>query len=140
VLDENPAPQRKGHSSPSKCSAHVCCRQTARWFRMPLGMEVGIDPCHIVLDGDPASPQKVTHPQFSAHVCCVQTAGWIKIPLGMEVGLDPCHIVLDGDPAMPLRKGHSSSYFSPFRPMSVAKRSPILASRYGSIHTCSGQQ
>jgi len=25
---------------------------------MPLGMEVGLDPGHIVLDGDPALPQK----------------------------------------------------------------------------------
>jgi len=33
---------------------------------MPLGMKVGLDPCHIVLDGDPASPPRTP----SAHVYC----------------------------------------------------------------------
>ena len=28
------------------------------WIRIPLGMEVGLGPGDIVLDGDPASPQK----------------------------------------------------------------------------------
>jgi len=49
---------------------------------MPLGMEVGLGPGHIVLDDDLASPPKGAHPQFSAHVCCGQTAGWIKMSLG----------------------------------------------------------
>jgi len=55
---------------------------------MPLRMEVGLGPGHIVLDGDPAPPpQRGKHPQFSAHACCGETAGWIKIRLGREVGL-----------------------------------------------------
>jgi len=54
---------------------------------MALGMELGLGPGHIVLDGDPAPPQKgpKAH-QFSAHVCCGQTAAWIKMPLSTEVG------------------------------------------------------
>jgi len=74
---------------------------------MPVGMEVGLGPGHIVLDGDPASlsPKRGHSPQFSAHVHCDQTAGWIKMPLCMEVGLDPEHIVLDGDPAPPPPRG-----------------------------------
>jgi len=40
---------------------------------MPLGMEIGLGPSHIVLDGGLA-------PQFSAHVCG-KTAGWLKMPL-----------------------------------------------------------
>jgi len=64
---------------------------------MPLGMEVDLSPDDIVLDGDPALPQKGhTHPHFSAHVYCGQTAGWIKVPLGMKVGVGPGNIVLDG--------------------------------------------
>jgi len=52
---------------------------------MALGMEVGLGPCHIVLDGDlPPSP-KGAQPQFLAHVCCGQTDGWMKMPLGAEV-------------------------------------------------------
>jgi len=36
---------------------------------MPLGMEVGLGPGDIVLDGDPAPPQKRVQqpPHFSAH-------------------------------------------------------------------------
>jgi len=35
---------------------HVYCVQTAGWIKMPLGTEIGLDPGHIVLDGDPAPP------------------------------------------------------------------------------------
>ena len=36
---------------------------------MSLGMEVGLGPGDIVLDGDPVPPNKKGHsPQFSAHV------------------------------------------------------------------------
>jgi len=64
---------------------------------MKLGVQVGLDPGHIVLDGDPAPlPQKGQSPQFSAHVCCGQMAAWIKMPLGMEVGLGPSDFVLNG--------------------------------------------
>ena len=38
----------------------VYCGQTVGWIKMPLGMEVGIDPSDTVLDGDPAPPQKGT--------------------------------------------------------------------------------
>jgi len=68
---------------------------------MPLGMEVGLGPGHVVLVGDPAPPpKKRAHFQFSAGVCCGQTPELIKIPLGMEVGLGPDQIALDGDPAL----------------------------------------
>jgi len=53
---------------------------------MPLGMEVGLGPGHIVLDGNPA-PSKWHSPQFLAYVCCGQTAGWMQIPLGRDVDL-----------------------------------------------------
>ena len=68
---------------------------------MPLGMEVGLGPGHIVLDGDTtptpvgkkgAPPQKKI---YSAHVYCAQTAGCITMPLGMEVGLSPGDFVFD---------------------------------------------
>jgi len=69
---------------------------------MPLGMEVGLGPGHIVLDGignSASLPQKMdtaAPPQFSAHVCCGQTAAWIRIPRGTEAGLGLGDIVLDG--------------------------------------------
>jgi len=36
-------------------STHVYCGKTARWIKMALGIEVGLGPGHIVLDGVPAS-------------------------------------------------------------------------------------
>jgi len=68
---------------------------------MPLCVEVGLGPGHIVLDGDRASQKRDTAPQFLAHVCCGQTAGLIKMLLGAEVGLSPYDIALDGDAAPP---------------------------------------
>jgi len=68
---------------------------------MKLGVQVGLGPCHIVLDENPAPvPQKGGASQFSAHVCCGQMAAWIKMPDGKEVGLGPSNFVLDGDPAL----------------------------------------
>ena len=76
---------------------------------MKLGMEVGLDPGHIALDGDPAPPKKGHSPHFSAHAYCGLMAGWIKMLLGMEVGLGTGHIVLDGDPAPP-QKGTARNH------------------------------
>jgi len=77
---EPSSPPPKGHSP--KFSAHICCGQMAGWIKMPLGMEVGLGPGHIVLDGDPApSPKRGQSPQFSSHFCCGQTAVYIRIPL-----------------------------------------------------------
>jgi len=68
---------------------------------MKLGLQVGLGPGHIVLDGDPAPSPPTGHSlQFSAHFCSGQMAAWIKMPLGMEVGLGPYDFVLDGDPAI----------------------------------------
>ena len=83
---------------------------------MPLGMELGLGPGGIVLDGDLASPRKkgIDPLQFSAHV--LWPNGWIDHDaLCMEVGLGPSNIVLDGDPA-PLNRGTAPPTF---RPMSV---------------------
>jgi len=82
---------------------------------MPLGTEIGLGPDDIVLDGDPAPPQKKeAEPplQFLAHICCGQTAGRIKMPLGMEAGLGPGNFGLDGDPAPP-QKGAEPPIFGP---------------------------
>ena len=73
---------------------------------MKLGVQVGLCPSHIVLDGEPAPPPLKRHsPHFSAHICCGQMAGCIKMPLGVEVGIGPGDFVLDGDPAPPPQKG-----------------------------------
>jgi len=48
------SPLQQGAEPPPNFSAHVYCGQTAGWIKMALGMEVGLGPGHVVLDGDPA--------------------------------------------------------------------------------------
>jgi len=90
---------------------------------MKLGMQVGLGPGDIVLDGDPAPPPPKGHsPQLSAHVYCGQTAAWIRMSRGTQIGLGPSDIVLDGNPAPPTQRG-TAALSNFFRPMSiVAKR------------------
>jgi len=72
---------RLGPSSPKKGAQpplfdHVYCGQTAGWIKMPLGMEAGLGPGHIVLVQLP--PKGAQPPQFSAHVCCGQTVAHLS--------------------------------------------------------------
>ena len=68
VLDGAQLPLSKGHSP--QFSAHIYCDQTAVWIKMPLGMEVGLDPGDVclILVGDPPPPKKrrgqSTQPKF----------------------------------------------------------------------------
>jgi len=61
---------------PLKFSAHVYCGQTVGWIKMPLGMEVGLDPSEIVL-WEPSFPPKrgaQPSPNFR-HMSLVPNAG-----------------------------------------------------------------
>jgi len=92
------------------------CGQTVGRIKMKLGMQVGLGPGHIVLDGDPADAPPKGHtplPQFSAHICCDQMAAWIKMSLGMELGVGPGDIGLHGDPALPFSEGAQTPNFRP---------------------------
>jgi len=61
---------------------------------MPLGMEVGLGPGHIMFDRDPALPQKGHSPNFGPYPLWPNgRAGWIKMPLGTEIGVGPGDIV-----------------------------------------------
>jgi len=40
--------------------ADVYCVQTAGWMKTPLGTEVDLGPCHIVLEGVPAARERDT--------------------------------------------------------------------------------
>ena len=69
---------------------------------MLLGMELGLGPGHIVLDGDLASPlQRGTAPNFRP---ISVVAKWLD---GLRC---PGDFVLDGDPAPPPPKGHSPQF------------------------------
>jgi len=67
LFDGDPAhlpPQKRGTAAPTiRC---MYCGQTVGWNKMPLGMEIGLGPGHIVLDGDwgPSSPKMGTDPNF----------------------------------------------------------------------------
>ena len=72
----DPAPLKRGTSP--HFLAHVYCGQTAGWIKMPLGMEVGLGPCHILLDGDPARPKRghIRPPSLFAQ-CLLLPNGWM---------------------------------------------------------------
>jgi len=95
-----PLPQRG--TAPTQFSAHICCSQMAAWIKMPLGMELGLEPRGLCVRWRPRSTlhKKGAAP---AHFYCGQTAACIKMPLGMEVGLSPGDFVLDGDPPLNFR-------------------------------------
>jgi len=68
-----------GRSSPPPKGAQPRFRRmsivikTAGWMKTPLGTEVDLGPCHIVLDGVPALPRErgtAAHPLFLDHVYC----------------------------------------------------------------------
>ena len=79
VLDGNPAPPRKGHSSPPPIFG-PCLLWPNGWMdQLPIRTEVGLGPGDIILEGDPATPAPergtaLADPHFSAHVYCGQTA------------------------------------------------------------------
>jgi len=52
-----PSPKR-GRSPSPQFPAHVYCGQKAGWIKVALGMEVGLGPRRIVIDGDPAPLSK----------------------------------------------------------------------------------
>ena len=95
------SPSPKGGSP--QFSAHVYCGQTAGWMKLVLGMEVGLGPGHIVLDGKPAAfPRKGGRPppQFSAHFysapqcshCkrCISYGNSVCPSVGLSVCLSVC--------------------------------------------------
>jgi len=84
-------------------------------------MEVGLDPGHIVLGGDPAP--KGVQPQIFGP-CVLWPKGWMDQDATWYGGRPlPGHIVLDGDP-----KRDTATVAPPFQTMSVVtKWSPISA-------------
>jgi len=79
---------------------------------MPLGMEVGLVPGHIVLDGDPAPlPKKGGLSIFGP--CFLWPNGWMDQDAAWyeasKVGLGPGRIVAWG-PSSPSQNGHSPQF------------------------------
>jgi len=53
----------------------VYCGQMVGWIKMKLGVEVGLSPGHIVLDGDPAPPKGAQPPIFGPYL--LRPNGWM---------------------------------------------------------------
>jgi len=53
-FDGDPAPLPKMGQSPHPKNWLVYCGQTAGWIKMPLGIEIGLGPGHIMPAGHPA--------------------------------------------------------------------------------------
>ena len=96
----------------------VYCGQVVERIKMKLGMQLGLGPGHILLDGDPSSPSpKGAQPPISAHICCSQMAAWIKMSFGMELGFGPGDFVRWGHRSpLPKRRAEPPN----FRPMFIA--------------------
>ena len=100
----------------------VYCAQTVGWIMIPLSMEVGFGPDHIVLDGNSAPPKKGHTPTFR-HTSIVANGGMDQGATWYEGRPRPRPQCVNGDPAIYTKGVHQSPSF---RPMSiVAKRSPI---------------
>ena len=88
---------------------------------MKLGMQIGLGPGHIVLDGDPAPPPQGGGSPTIFGPYLSWPNGWMdQMPLGMEVGLGPGDLVLDGDPTPPKKGGGVP--LPNFRPMSIVPK------------------
>jgi len=95
-------------------SAHVYCGQTAGWIKVPLGMEVGLGPGYIVLDGDPAPPNKggTAPPIFGP--CLLWPNGWMDQGVTWYGGRpQPKRHCVRWGPAPPSQKGVRAPIFGP---------------------------
>jgi len=83
----------------------VYCGQTVAWIKMKLGMQVGLGPGHIVLDGTQLPlPRGALPPIFGP--CLLWQNGWMdQDGTWHGGGSGPGHIVLDGDLGTPPKKG-----------------------------------
>jgi len=105
-----PSSPQKGSQS-HKFSTRVCCGQRAGWIKMPRGTEIGLGPCHIVLDGDPAPPKGAHQPSLFGP-CVFWPNGWMDKDATWygDIGPGPGHIVLDGDQPPKGLSPQSSAY------------------------------
>ena len=118
VLDGDPAPHGKGHSSPHFL-AHVCYGQTvahisnywalvntAFWAPVCKKVRPMLSDCCLSVLSCPVCLSVTL-------VYCRQTVGWIKMKLSVQVGFGPGHIVLDGDAAPLPQREWSPPIFGP---------------------------
>ena len=104
----SPCPlSKKGTEPPSQFSAHVYCGQTAGWIKMALGMEMGRDPDHILLHGDPAAlPKKWAEPPPIVGPFLLWPNGWMHQDATWYGGRpQPRRLCVRWRPSYPQKKG-----------------------------------
>ena len=108
----SPYPQR---GAAPQLSAHVYCGQTAAWIKMPLGKEVGLGLCDMVLDENtPARPLKGHSPHnFRPMSVVAKRLDGLRCHLVWRYTLAQA-TVFDRDPVIPRKKGtHTHPIFGP---------------------------
>jgi len=111
---------KKGTEPPPQFSAHVHCGQTAGWIKMALGMEVGLGPGHIVLDGDPALLPKKRSPLPNFRPISIASNGWMHQDATWYGGRpQPRRLCVRWGPSPPPQEGWSPSsvYMGVLRPI-----------------------
>jgi len=109
-------PLPKKGRSPPRFSAHVCCGQMAACIKMALGMEVGLGPGHIVLDGDPAPPLQKRHSPSIFGPCLLWANGCMYQDTTWYGGRpQPRRHCVRRGPSAPSRKRHSPQFLANVR-------------------------
>jgi len=118
IKGEPSFPPLKGHSP--QFLSHICCGQMARWIKMPLGTDVGLDPSDIVLDGDPApsDPHNSRPCLLWPDGCINRDATWCE---GRHRPMSHC---ARWGPSSPFSKRAHSRQSTPpnFRPVSIVPK------------------
>ena len=100
----------------------VFCGQTVSWIRMPLSVQVGLGPGHIVLDGDPDPHAPKGHSPPILGPCLLWPNGWVDQDATWYGGRPwpKWHCIRCG-PSSTHPKGHSSppQFFSAHWPAPV---------------------
>jgi len=112
-LGPSSPPQKRG-GDPNLFSAHVYCGQTTGWLKITLGIEVGLGPGHIVLDGDPAPlPKKGTEPPIFS-LFLLWPNGWMHQHATWYGGRPrPRPHCVSWGPSTPTQKGAQPAIFGP---------------------------
>ena len=112
------SPPPKGAKPPIFGPCLLWCGQTTGWIKMPLGMQVGIGPRHIVLDGDPALPSPKGGGATIFGPCLVWPNGWMDEDATWQGGRpQPKRHCVGWGPSSPFPKRGRS--LPNFRPMSI---------------------
>jgi len=94
VLDGNPAPLPK-LAQPPQFSANACCGQMAGWPKMPLTIEICIDPGDSMATQVPPRKKSTAPPKYGPYLLWLN--GWMdQNATRTEVNVGPSDVVLDG--------------------------------------------